>query len=144
MEQRVWATLAPLQVREKEVPSSSPPPLWPPPSALSPLLTLLPMPTLASSLLSLSLASLSLCENQGEPRSPAPFVLPMGKPWSRERGRNRVRKLDCSLGDVIQGWVWPHRICPSRGLGLSLSLRSSPAWLEMPQTVKPIHLTNLY
>lgn len=35
VEQRVWATLAPLQVREKEVPSSSPPPLWPPPSALS-------------------------------------------------------------------------------------------------------------
>ena len=74
VEQRVQATLAPLQVREKEVPSSSPPPLWPPPSFLSPILTLLPTPTLASSLLSLSLASLFLCDSQGEPRSPAPFV----------------------------------------------------------------------
>ena len=130
MEQRVWATLAPLQVREKEVPSSSPPPLWPPPSALSPLLTLLPMPTLASSLLSLSLASLSLCENQGEPRSPAPFVLPMGKPWSRERGRNRVRKLDCSLGDVIQGWVWP-----PQNLSLQRS-QSLPVTPQQPSMVR--------
>ena len=54
----------------------------------------------------------------------------MGKPWSRERDRNRVGKLDCSLGDVIQGRLWP-----PQNLSLQRS-RYLPVTLQPPSMVR--------